>query len=370
LGPTQALVAALSLLAFPALAALPSPADFSAAATQATQALSGQVAGLNYSGLPFAGYDDKSGWLYGGAFFVYRDAHPEVNAAFYGVTNGNNFHSVTVNIEQRTRTRFLYTFHGLSERAFDYYYGEGDLSPPDNPRVISIVHFEARPALLYTLRPHLHFGIFDDYRDRIETGVERLNTPVPGDPSRLFPDESSDSFGLHADWDTRDSILSSRRGDFVQLDGSFQSPSWTTLPDATGFGQLQLDARHFDPLLGNLILASRFVGAATFGGEPGYLFRYRLGGLDELRGYKDNRFRGKNFAVIQEELRWFLKKWLSLNLSADLGDIGDDAFRQLKVSGIAGLRVGLPPDFGQKVRVDLGYGFDQQTFQIQFGEIF
>ncbi len=117
------------------------------------------------------------------------------------------------------------------------------------------------------------------------------------------------------------------------------------------------------------MLAQHFLGALTQG-EPGYLFRYRLGGLDALRGYKDNRFRGKTFFVLQEELRWYLNKYVSVNVSADFGDIADDSFRQLKLTGQAGLRVGLPPGWGQKARVELGYGYDQSTFQIQFGEIF
>jgi hypothetical protein len=74
--------------------------------------------------------------------------------------------------------------------------------------------------------------------------------------------------------------------------------------------------------------------------------------------------------VIQEELRWYLVRWLSVNVSADLGDIGDGAFRQAKTTGQAGLRLGLPPDWVQKMRIDLGVGSDQKTFQIQFGEIF
>ena len=105
-------------------------------------------------------------------------------------------------------------------------------------------------------------------------------------------------------------------------------------------------------------------------GQPTYLFHYRLGGLDPLRGYKSNRFRGREFFAFQEELRWILKRWLSVNASIDLGGIRDEAYHQLKASAQVGLRLGLPPDWGQKMRVDLGFGADQMTFQVQFGEIF
>ena len=130
-----------------------------------------------------------------------------------------------------------------------------------------------------------------------------------------------------------------------------------------------MDLRHFEHPWRFLTIASRFI-AGDSDGDPSYLFRYRLGGLDLLRGYKDNRFRGKEFGVLQEELRWLIKKWISVNVSADFGDIGDGEFHQLKATAQAGLRLGLPPKWSQKMRVDFGIGLDQSTFQIQFGEIF
>ena len=323
---------------------------------------------LGYTGVPIVGYDDKSGWLFGGAGFAYSEADPAINAQLFAVSNLNDFHSSTFNYEQRSGD-WLVSFHGLAERAFDNYYGEGDLTAPDNPYRLSIYHFEAKPGLLYRLRPHLRAGVFDDYRARLETAAERLDHAVPGDPTQVIPNESTDALGLKLEWDSRDRVLNTRSGDYHQLSLTYGPGDWTTLPGEAGFMQLQLDLRRYRPIYRHLIFASRFLGAISHG-QPSYLFRYRLGGLDTMRGYKDNRFRGEDFFVFQEELRWFLKNWLSVNGSLDLGDAGDSAFHQLKVSPQLGLRVGLPPQWVQKMRIDLGYGFDQQTFQIQFGEIF
>lgn len=351
------LVLALALLFSEAAnAALPDLADL-------------QIKGRGYSAMPFTGYDDKSGWLFGGAGFVYRDVDPALNVGLFGVTNGNDFHSVTLNYEQRTARRWVYVFHGLAERAFDIYYGEGDLTDVHNPLRMSLAHFEARPGLNYIVRPHLFLGIFLDYRARLETEVERVGTEVAGDPQRLFPDESTNALGLHLAWDDRDSILSSRRGTYFQVDYTVQPQVWTTLKQTTNFSQVKVDYRRFHSILPDLVLATRGLGGYSFG-EPGYLFRFRLGGVDTLRGYKDNRFRGRRFLAWQEELRWRMGKWITLNLSSDLGTIGDDEFRQLKVTGQIGLRFGLPPDGKQKMRADWAFGADQQTFQVQFGEIF
>jgi outer membrane protein assembly factor BamA len=323
---------------------------------------------MGSTGVPIVGYDDKSGWLYGGAGFLYSEIEPGTNAAIFLVVNFRDFYSSTLNYELRSGD-WLISFHGLVERAFDNYYGEGDLSPSANPEVMSLYHFEAQAALLYRFFPHFRAGLYDDDRSRIETSLERQAWPVAGDPQRLFPNEDSDAVGLRAQWDTRDRILNTRRGDFLQASLSNSQGNWTNLPDKGGFSQLALDLRHFSTLRRHLVLASRFLGALS-NGQPSYLFRYRLGGLDTLRGYKDNRFRGADFFLVQEELRWQLLNWLSANLASDLGDIGDGTFHQLKWTGQLGLRIGLPPNWVQKLRIDLGYGLDQQTFQIQFGEVF
>jgi hypothetical protein len=323
---------------------------------------------LGYSVVPIIGYDDKSGWLYGAAGFAYSEVEPGINAGLFGVTNLSDFHSVTFNYEQR-KGNWLYAFHGLTERAFDNYYGEGDLTVPENPFRISLYHFEAKPAILYRLLPHFRVGLYDDYRSRIETAVERSGAAVPGDPTSLFPTESSNAMGLRMEWDTRDKIINTRKGNYYQLLLSYSPDFWTNLPNHAGFYQAQLDLRRFRTLYRHLVFASRFLGALSMG-DTTYLFRYRLGGLDMLRGYKDNRFRGDDYFLFQEELRWYIRKWLSINVSSDLGDVGDGRFNQLKITGQAGLRIGLPPGWGQKLRVDLGYGWDQQTFEIQFGEIF
>jgi outer membrane protein assembly factor BamA len=323
---------------------------------------------LGYAGVPIIGYDDKSGWLYGGAGFIYSDNEPGINAGLFAVSNFNDFYSSTLNYEQR-KSNWLLAFHGLAERSFDNYYGEGDLTSTNNPYVISMEHFESKPTLMYRFVPHFRVGFFDDYRSRVETGSVRSGISESGDLRRLFPDENTNAIGMHVEWDTRDKIINTRKGNFLQLNVTYGSPAWTSWPGAIGFTQFQMDLRRFLTLYRHVTLGSRLVGALSEG-APTYLFRYRLGGLDTMRGYEDNRFRGKNFCVIQEEIRWYIIKWLSVNISTDLGDIGDDSFHQAKLTEQVGIRLGLPPDWVQKMRIDLGYGFDQNTFQIQFGEIF
>jgi hypothetical protein len=310
------------------------------------------LAEIGKAAVPIVGYDDKSGWLFGAAGFLYNDKAPSINAGLFMISNFINFHSATFNYDQRNEGPFSYTLHLLGERAFDYYYGEGDLTGPNDAKFMRLDHFEVKPTLLYRAVPHLWVGPFADFRSRVEEG------------SQLFPNESSASYGIHVEWDKRDKLINTRQGEFFQLNLS-RHPG----EGDDAFVQLALDLRHFSRLRHDLVLGSRLSAGATWG-QASYLFRYRLGGLDLLRGYKDNRFRGRDFFVFQEELRWQLKRWLSVNAALDLGDIRDDSYKQLKATPLLGLRIGLPPDFGQKMRIDYSAGFDQTTFQIQFGEIF
>lgn len=305
---------------------------------------------IGRSAIPIVGYDDKSGWLYGAAGFLYSDKEPGINAGLFGVSNLDDFHSATLNYEQRSLGPWAYSVHLLGERGFDHFYGEGDLTSATSPLFIRLYHYEARPMISYRLAPHFRVGLFADFRARLEEG------------SHVFPDEASLEWGLNAQWDTRDKLINTRNGDFFQA-------SVARMPWQLGFTQWNIDLRRFKRLRRELVWGNRLVAGASLG-QPSYLFRYQLGGLDLLRGYKTNRFRGAEFFLIQQELRWLFTRWLSLNLSVDLGDIRDDAYHQLKATGQVGLRLGLPPDWGQKMRVDLGVAADQMTFQIQFGEIF
>lgn len=318
------------------------------AAAQAQEEL--EPGELGRSAIPILGYDDNSGWLFGGAGFLYTDKEPGINAGLFVVSNFNAFHSATLNVDQRGAGPWSYALHLLGERAFEYYYGEGDLTPTLDARLIRLVRFEVKPAFLYRVAPHLRLGAMADFRSRYEQ------------ESAVFPNEASTAWGLQAQWDSRDKLINTRRGNYALLE-------WSQNPAAGAFYLLKADLRHFRRLRPGLVHAGRLVAGTSLGG-PSYAFRYQLGGLDYLRGYKQNRFRGREFFLIQQELRWVLLKWLSINASVDSGGIRDDAYHQLKVTGQLGLRLGLPPGFGQKMRVDLGVGADQITMQVQFGEIF
>jgi outer membrane protein insertion porin family len=121
-----------------------------------------------------------------------------------------------------------------------------------------------------------------------------------------------------------------------------------------------------------VVLAHRLSGGASLG-QPDYAERYSLGGTSELRGFEDNRFRGNQYYCMQEEVRAPLWKALSAAASVDLGDISDGALsvERPRHSVQAGVRMGIPPSYGMKARLDVGYGDSgEHSLALQFGETF
>lgn len=216
------------------------------------------------SAIPIVGYDDKSGWLFGAAGFLYSDQEPAVNAGLFAVSNLNDFHSATLNYEERSGGTWSYSLHLLGEHAFDHYYGEGDLTPPHDLAFMRMEHFEVRPGLLYKVAPHLRMGPYAELRSRTE------------EDTHFFPDEATTVWGLQAQWDTRDKLINTRQGDFFQLHVS-------RAPFGEAFSQVDLDLRRFLRLNRRWTLGNRFIAGSSLGGEPSFLYRYRLGGLDLLR---------------------------------------------------------------------------------------
>ena len=94
-----------------------------------------------------------------------------------------------------------------------------------------------------------------------------------------------------------------------------------------------------------------------------YMLRFSLGGPDTLRGFHQNRFRGESFYLSQTELRYTPFLFLTLVGFVDLGVAGDQPFSAgPRYSFGGGLRIGLPPDYRHKVRIEWGEGEDQQNF--------
>ena len=323
------------------------------------------ASGTSYA--PILGYDDKNGLLYGAAAFYYQDGRSGLDCGAYGVTNGRNVQSVTLQGADRGPDWACSTDLRLA-RTFDNYYGEGDATPSLALLRIDENLADLDSAALRRVNGRLAVGPSLGYRVRRQTGLSAADGGPT--PARVYQDEASPALGLRAQYDSRDNVQSSGRGCLVGLDLRALPAALAVGGDGGDAWQAEAQWRSFQPLPAGCVLAARLAGGASLG-EPGYAERYSLGGTGQLRGFQDNRFRGRQFYCLQEELRAPVYGHLSAAAGVDLGDAGDQALGAPRRSVQAGLRLGLPPSYGMKARVDLGYADSgERSLAVQFGESF
>jgi hypothetical protein len=328
-------------------------------------ALLGAAAGNSYA--PIMGYDDKNGLLYGAAAFHYQDDHQGVDCGAYGVTNGRNVDSLTLQSADRGAAWTCNADLRVA-RTFDNYYGEGDATSAEAPLRIDENAADLDSAALRQVGGgRLAVGPALDYRVRQQTGLEAAGRGTA--PARVFNDEASPALGLRARYDSRDNVQSTRQGSLMGLDLRALPAALASGGDGSDAWQAEAQWRSFHPMAG-CVLGQRLAAGASLG-DPSYAERYSLGGTDELRGFQDNRFRGRQYYCLQEELRAPLYRQLSAAAGMDLGDAADAALGAPRRSVQAGLRLGLPPSYGMKARVDLGFADSgERSLAVQFGESF
>ncbi|HXB97501.1 MAG TPA: BamA/TamA family outer membrane protein [bacterium] len=316
---------------------------------------------------PILGYDDKNGLLYGAAAFHYHPDDQGLDCGAYGVTNGGSLDSLTLQSEDQGPAWSCSADLRLA-RTFDNYYGEGDATPAADPLRIDENAADLDGAALRRVNGRLALGPTLGYRVRRQTGLSQADGAAA--PARVFNDEASPALGLRALYDSRDNAQSTRRGSLLGLDLRSLPAALAAGGDGSDAWQAEAQWRSFQPLPAGCVLGQRLAGGASLG-DPSYAERYSLGGTDELRGFQDNRFRGRQYYCLQEELRAPLYRQLSGAAGVDLGDVNDNALGAPRRSVQAGLRLGLPPSYGMKARVDLGFADSgERSLAVQFGESF
>jgi len=319
---------------------------------------------------PVIGYDPTYGWLLGGALFVYPDATVEENPAdryfdIMAIHADGPVWMFRSNFKQRNL--FSATDFSLEAVYSDFYapwFGEGD-STPDIPLYEIAQQFtKLRPALSFPLAPALEWSLFADYRQRSDQGVDGDST------LHLFPDETTTAIGVGLNSDSRDDGFSPLTGHFAELRLSYISPQTTDLVGAEEVWQLEGEWRQYVAISSEISWAGR-VAAGISDGEPGYLFRYALGGAERLRGVEGNRLRGKRYWLVQNEVRYPVWRTISGTAFVESGSVGEEHYgAPLTTYGI-GLRFGLPPDYRVKLRFDFARTEGEETLAyLDFGHAF
>ena len=312
--------------------------------------------------MPVIAGNSTYGAMFGGAVIHYSSGTFYNKTFFLTVfTTSGQVHSRLSH--ESISDKFVYKAVMSASNFFESYYGEEPREIKDDPEKIDVTSTNIKPSIAYKFNESSSWGLFLQNKTRQESGIRILES---GDELsvRTYDDERSLLTGVFLRYENVKETLEDYApiGRLVELtvDG-LPSKSSTNIEDQETFLRITYDHREYHQLSKSLNLASRLYAGYSFG-TPTYLYKYRLGGSDQLRGYKNARFLGKKFWITQFEARYPIYGIVTGNSYVEVGDIGEENFDGLLFVYGTGIKIGLPPDYVAKMRLD--FGFSKEGFNI------
>lgn len=248
------------------------------------------------------------------------------------------------------------------------YFGVGNEYPAQYLEKYTAQFPRLRASVLRRLAPGQYAGLrlgFDDYRI--------IETESQGDiaDGRLVGSQGgwSSAGGLVWLLDHRDSPFFPRKGWLVDVSCTGEHPSIT----GSDFRYLRFtaDAARYISLTPKQVLAIHSLVDLTQGQPPFFLLP-SIGGTKKLRAYPDGKYRDRNMALLQAELRlplfWRFKGVVFAGAGAVWGSPHERV--RLRPNGGAGLRFELDPQQHIHLRADYGFGQGASGFYLTVGEAF
>lgn len=167
--------------------------------------------------------------------------------------------------------------------------------------------------------------------------------------------------GLGLFYDSRNQVFFPRRGVVADLTGLIRNRATALNPAdvSTTFDRYAADVSSYHTLGNHTVLAVNYFASFTAGVAP-FNALSLLGGTKRMRGYYEGRYRDKNAALVQAELRFDVYKRFGAVVFGGVGILGDD--QQLlrandpKTAYGAGLRFTINQRDHLNIRVDYGIG--------------
>ncbi|MEM9983407.1 MAG: BamA/TamA family outer membrane protein, partial [Bacteroidota bacterium] len=239
----------------------------------------------------------------------------------------------------------------------DRYYGTG-ANASDNFEEVAYNTFLFDNSLYQRVYRSLYLGVrtrfVDRYNMELEENslLERENTP--GQSGYV-----TSGIGPSLLVDSRDNLLSTYQGWYVDLNMMFHADSWG---NEYPFNQLRLDARKFVPLAREQVLAFQYLGLFTSNGAAPFKELAELGGDQIMRGYFTGRYRDDVLMAAQIEYRRPLFGRFGGVAFAGVGNVADRVASffdtSLKETAGVGLRFTLNKKERVKLRFDTAVGSD------------
>ena len=308
--------------------------------------------------IPF--YMPETSFGIGFSFLLYNRDDAGINEnkpdelSLYGAYTLNNQVSVGISAD-------LY-LHGIDYRATgaaefsrypDRFWGAGPDTEEDGDEKFTSLITTVRGAFLFRLADRFYLGPYYrflyDVMEKREDGGLLLAERVPGADGTVLS-----GFGLEAAYDSRDSVFYPKRGIYADIKGLVYR---SELGNEYNFSKMELDLRFFQRLYGDLVLAFHLVTDISGGTVPLQAMS-RLGGEIMLRGYFQGRYRDRNYAAFQTEVRFPVIWRFAGAVFCGVGQVapvpGELFENELKIAFGGGLRFIADRDEHISIRLDVG----------------
>ncbi len=320
--------------------------------------------GLSLS--PIIGYDPTYGFLFGGAMFRGNTIAPMSNLDLLLFATLKSVYAIESKYTYWNHADMYYKLEFEASNFFDSYFGEGNLTNPKIQQKIDIFKTVLNPSVWKRYSRQLSAGLLTELRYRNETGVDAVSG------RQIFGNDFTPVVGIALNYDTRDHTVLTKQGQYYLAKLDYGPSTLSSRRSAVDFVRLELESRHFMKATESIVLAGQLAFGTAFG-DPGYQYRFNLGGSRKLRGFQSNRLRGRHYYMAQGETRLDVLRWLGFVGFMGVGDTADKNlgdFGRPKLTGGLGLRLGLPPDFVAKARIDFAFSRDESAFYLNFNEAF
>lgn len=246
---------------------------------------------------------------------------------------------------------------------FYNFYGVGINTPEEDFETYEISFPRLRAAILREVYPNISIGLGYELDIFYDLGIEEGGILEASDVIGKDGAGTVSNLGIQAFYDSRDDIFQPTKGLFIQA-AAFTAIEF--LGSSFSYSKFSIDARHYQRLKGQHIMASNFFVANNGKGAPFFNLNYL--GSNRTRGLNDRRYQNNAELSLVAEYRFPISGRFGGVLFGSTGTVASD-FGNLFTSRYrnaygGGLRYVINKKDGIRIRID--YGLSEEGGNLYF----
>jgi outer membrane protein assembly factor BamA len=268
------------------------------------------------------------------------------------------------NIYTAKNKYFIRGSHDLSKFP-EFYFGIGNNNEWSDHCLINIAYFDVKTDVYKSFKKQRYLGVKIHHQN-----LAQIDKPI--EQAGLSIDDMgyiSTGLGLGFLVDKRNNMLNPTEGHYLETKAMkyFDHTHMTG-----GFNNFMVDARYYKTIKKTAINSNLYVvkntGTVPFRLMPG------IGGARFLRGYYAGRFRDKNMALFQAEVRRPIFWRIGIAAFSGIGQVyansNEFGINRFHYNYGGGLRFQIHKNSSANIRIDYGRTKDSDGFYIVYGECF